>query len=374
MIAFAFLLMKELTKSDFCAFWFGAALTVGGMVTTVGRFGAPYAMIASALVASVYFMYRFFAHGIGKDFLKGGMNILVSGVFAAFAMAMDITAVIPVVGVLVLFGFGLRRQKLARKVALEKVGEDEEGTETSRINLHYDTKDRVAYGFAALGFVMTTLFLMLFASVACYSAYVRATSNTEINFLKMLWDGIAGSARDNGVTAYAAENASVLSWLVPYKPAVLYKGVTAVANDTYLGWSAFANGAAQISSAVAFIGATVKFVLDFVKKESGKKALRFRRAYILLAGGMLAGLLAALLRGNASALSGMLFHVCYLGFLPLAASLLPEGETTTDKAFVNVACLAVVTVFALSFALGLPVAYGYAVTASRAKMFTWMFF
>ena len=369
LLVFAFLLMKELTKKESCAFWFAAALAVGGMMTTVGRLGAPYALIASALTGSAYFMYRFFAHGIGRDFLKGGMNILVSGVFGAFAMAMDITAVIPVAGVLVLFAFGLRRQSLARKVAMEKAESEEE---KSRVEFAYGMKDRVAYGFASLGFVMAFFILILIASSLCYSAYIRA--NGEVNFLKMLWKGIANSAKDNGVTAWTAENVSVLSWFIPFKSTILYKGVASVAEDNYLVWSAFPNAAVQLASAVAFLGATVKFILDFAKKRNDKYTLRFRRGYILLTGGMLATLVAALLRGNVSALTGMLFHVCYLGFLPLVATLIPEGKTATDKTLVTVAFTVVFAVFAVVFALGLPAFYGYAVTASRANWFAWLTF
>ena len=124
LIAFAFLLIKELTKREQVALYFSLALMVGGLATTVGRLGAPYAMIACAIVASAYFMYRFFAHGISsKDMLSGALNILFSGLFGAVAIAMDITALLPIAGVLVIFGFGLRRQKLAHTLALEKVAD-----------------------------------------------------------------------------------------------------------------------------------------------------------------------------------------------------------------------------------------------------------
>lgn len=384
LIAFAFLLIKELTKREQVALYFSLALMVGGLATTVGRLGAPYAMIACAIVASAYFMYRFFAHGISsKDMLSGALNILFSGLFGAVAIAMDITALLPIAGVLVIFGFGLRRQKLAHTLALEKVTDNAETTvneegETvvvnkaaAKENTAYETKTRLSYGFAALSFGMGTVLLLLFSAIVCYSAYVRAVNSEEVNFLAMLWKGIAASARDNGVTSYTAANASVLSWILPYKPAALYTGVVEAGEGAYIGWHVLPNVAVIVASGLAFLAATVKVIIDLALKKNDKKALRMRRAYIVLAGGMVLALGAGLIRGNVSALSGLLFHVLYLGFLPLIATLLPEGETMQEKVLVNVGLCTVIAVFALVFMLALPVSYGYTILASKAKLFNW---
>ena len=374
LIVFAFLLLKELTKRDQLAFYFSIVLMLGGFATTVGRLGAPYVMIASAIVASAYFMYRFFAHGISsKDMLRGASSILISGLFAAAAIAMDITAIFPVVGVLVLFGFGLRRQKLAHTLAVEKAAEKGEEAVRKEEN-SYMAKTRLSYGFAALSFVVGTLLFILFAAILCYSAYVRAVNNEEVNFLVMLGEGIKASARDNGVTAYAASNKSVFSWMLPLKPAALYTGVTAAAEGSYIGWHVLPNIAVYFAAVLAFIGSTVKIVLDFVKHNTDKKALRMRRTYFVLLGGMVLALVAGLVRGNVSALSGMLFHVFYLGFLPLIGMLLPEGENVQEKVLINVALSTLCAVFVMVFALSLPAMYGYTVFASRAKAFSWMRF
>ncbi len=372
MLVFAYLLVKELTKREQVAFYFSLVLMVGGLVTTVGRFGAPYMMVACAVMGSAYFMYRFFAHGIStSNMLGGATNILISGLFGAVAVAMDITALLPIAGVGAIYVFGLRRQKLAHKVALEKATNEKA---ILREKDAYATKNRLSYGFATLGFGMGTLVLILFSAVLCYSAFVRAVNTTEINFLTVLWKGIAASARDNGVTSFAAANASVLSWILPVKPATLFTGVVTAGDGTYVGWHVLPNLAVSIASAIAFLGCTVKVILDFVQKKNDKMALRMRRAYIVLLGGMVLTLGAGLIRGNVSALSGMLFHVFYLAFLPLAATMLPEGETLQEKALINVVCLAVVVVFAFMFMLALPVMYGSVVTASRVNLFGWMSF
>jgi hypothetical protein len=203
---------------------------------------------------------------------------------------------------------------------------------------------------------------------------VRAVNNTEVNFLTVLWKGIAASARQNAVTSYAAENASVLSWILPFKPATLFTGVVTTGEGEYLGWHVLPNFAVTLCACLAFIGCTVKVVMDFVQKKNDKITLRMRRGYIVLFGGMLLALFAGLIRGNVSAQSSVLFHVFYLGFLPLVATTLPEETTAKSKMLIQTGLIALTAVFVAVFVLSLPVAYGYAVTAGNAKLFTWMSF
>ena len=155
------------------------------------------------------------------------------------------------------------------------------------------------------------------------------------------------------------------------KPATLFAGTTSVAAGEYVGWHVLPNAAVSVASFAAVIGATVKVVLDFVKKADSKKALRFRRMYFFLLGGMVAAMVAGLLRGNVSAVSGMLFHVLYVGFLPLVATLLPDAETREEKILVNVVIWAVVAIVAIMFILNVPAMYGTVTTVSRAKWFNW---
>ena len=109
-----YLFASLLFKDEKYGFIFSLIFAVGGLATTVGRLGAPYALITCFLVASLYFMYRFFAKGISSErIIKDGLNILFSGLFAALALAMNFLTIIPVAGILILFAFGMRRQKLA---------------------------------------------------------------------------------------------------------------------------------------------------------------------------------------------------------------------------------------------------------------------
>ncbi len=385
MMVFAFLLVNNMLKNDKFAFLFAVVFAIGGLATSLGRFGAPYAMVASALVASLYFMHRFFAKGIqSKRIAKSGATVLLSGTFAAVAMAMDMAAFIPVLGILVLFVFGLRRQTLAYKIALDKcAGKEEEAINENgerilvnvaaeKATATYKRKNRICYGFAALSFVMITLVLLLLSSVLCYSAYVKATGNSEVGFLTVVWHGIKGSFRSNVITTYDATNkANVFAWFIPFRPATVYTGVTAAAKGEYIAWTMMANPAILIGAAAALVGATAKVIYDYAVKATSKKALRFRRMYFILLGGMACAMGAAATRGNASMLSSMLFHVFYIAFLPLVATLLPEGETFGEKAIINVAIWTIIAVFIVMFALCVPAFYGTTVPTETAKLFTW---
>ena len=384
-LVFAFFLLKELLKSEKTAFVFSVLLAVGGLLVTVGRFGAPYMMVASALVASAYFMYRFFSKGITND-LSGGGNVLLSGVFAAIAMAMDATALIPAIAVLVIFGFGLHRQHVAYQLALSKTegqGEtkvDENGNETvvnkaaDKVKAIYNEKVRLSIGFAVIGFVILTVMLLLLGTVLCYSAYVRAFNNADRNVLLILWDGLIKSARGFTSTQFTRESAaSVFSWFLPWKAGTLY---AASAEGEYLAWSVLPNVVVTLLSLVAFIAMTVKTVTGFVKKQESKEALRQRRTYFVLLGGLVASLVMSLLNRDICVVTGTLFHVFYVGFIPLALHAWENSECGCEKCkkAASVCVWVVVGLAVAAFVLTLPALYGFAVPTAWAKAFGWTSF
>lgn len=383
-LVFAFFLLKELLKSEKTAFIFSVLLAVGGLLVTVGRLGAPYMMVASALVASTYFMYLFFSRGITKD-LNGGANVLLSGVFAAIAMAMDATAIIPAIAVLVLFGFGLHRQHVAYQLALSKTegqGEtkvDENGNETivnkaaDKAKALYVEKVRLSIGFAVIGFVILTVMLLLLGTVLCYSAYVRAFDGADKNILLILWDGLIKSARGYAPTYFTSEStASVFAWFLPWKAATLY----AVEGEGYLAWSVLPNVIVTLLSLAAFIFMTVKTVQGFVKKQESKEALRQRRTYFVMLGGLVAALLMSLINRDLCVISSSLFHVFYVGFIPLALHAWENNEEGCEKCkkTASVCAWVIVGLAAAVFVLTLPALYGFAVPTAWAKAFAWTSF
>ena len=384
-LVFAYLLLKELLKNEKTAFIFSALLAVGGTLVTVGRLGAPHVMVASALLASAYFMYRFFSKGITND-LNGGGNVLISGVFAAIAIAMDTTAVIPVIAVLVLFGFGLHRQHVAYQLALSKTegqGEtkvDENGNETvvnkaaDKVKAIYGEKVRLSVGFAVIGFVLLTVMFLLLGTVLCYSAYVRAFDAGDKNILLILWDGLLKSSRGYAPTYFTQDStASVFSWFLPWKAATLY---AVEAEGEYLAWSVLPNLIVTLLSLAAFIATTVKTIMGFVKKQESKEALRQRRTYFVLLGGLVAALVMSLINRDLCVVTSALFHVFYVGFIPLALHAWENCEEGCEKSkkAASVCVWVVVGLAVAVFLLTLPATYGFAVPTGWAKAFGWTSF
>ncbi|MBQ8343326.1 MAG: hypothetical protein IJY21_04385 [Clostridia bacterium] len=376
LLVFAALLLRELTKSSKVSFAFATVLALGGVLTTVGKVASPLMFVASALVASLYFMYRFFARGISsKKVVKGGMNVLISGLFAAVAMAIDATACLPVLGILVLFVFGLRRQKAAYAIELKKTeGKEETVTlkngETKVINkaekkarAKYEEKTRISIGFAALSFVAATAFLILIAAICAYHGYVKARNAGNAGFLTILFKQTVGSLRGYAPTQYSAASASnVLAWWLPLKPSTLSSGF---AGGKYLAFSVLPNMVAILAAFVSFIYVAVKVVMGFVKKETDKETLRLRRNAIILLSGMVCAMIMATVRMGVTAEMSLIFHVCYLGFIALAATLLPKGKLG------NIVLWGVVGLVAVNFVACLPALYGFAVPMGWAKAFGW---
>lgn len=384
LIIFAYLLVKEFIKQEKYAFFFALALCVGGLVTSLGHFGAPYALVASALVASAYFMARFYSRGISSSHVvRGGMNIFLSGAFAAAALAMDTTSLLPVIGILVLFGFGLYRQRKAYKIALAKVkgygertedGEEKPlSQEAKSVMAKYEEKTRISYGFAALSFIACTAVLLLVSTIVCYSAAIKGNGNVDVGFVRTLWTGIKQSLLGNAVLPFGSANwSSVWAWWLPVRSATVY----AESGSGYLAWNILPNILLCGVSLLSVLAVTVKVAMDFVQKRTDKKALRIRRTYFVLLGGMAAAMLAGCMKAQVSPMYSLTFHVFYLGFLPLGAMLLPESkEAGKGKGMITNALICVVILAAVAvFAVSLPSGYGIAVSTSWTKWFSWTAF
>ena len=383
MLVFAYIFARSFFKNEKYSFLFAALLCVGGMLTSVGRMAAPYAFVASALVASAYFMYRFFAKGISsKRVYKGGLNVLLSGIFAAFAMAIDTAAAFPVLGILVLFAFGLRRQKLAYQLDLKKAeGKEERITnekgETVVVNkaekaatAKYAEKQRVALCYAVLSFVMASVILILFGAIVSYPAAIRANGNVDMGFIRHVLKGGWHALRGGAAAPFGAANDSnVWAWLLPIKSATIYTGVNGVAAGKHIIWNVMPNLAINGLSFVALLGVTVKVAMDIAKSKKDKKALRLRRRYFILLGGLAAAMLGGCLKLYATPVYALFFSVVYTAFLPLAATLVAEEELTKVKKILFESALWVILAgSAVFFFVTLPSTYGLVISDTYARL------
>lgn len=389
-LVFAYLLVREMTKSDKYSFIFALLFALGGVLIPLSRFAAPYTIIASALLGSLYFAYKFYAKGISsKHVVKGGLNVLYSGLFAAVAMSIDGAAVLPVIGILVLGIFGLRRQKAAYKLALAKTeGMEEtvvsENGESKKVNkaaaretAKYHAKNRVCWCFAILSFVLGTLALMILSSVLCYFAYVKAGGSAATGYVKFLADGCLKSVRSGHLYWFASSNGSnVWSWWLPVRAATLYAGVNGVGGNEYLAWNVAPNMLLSFLCLAAVIFVTVKVAIGFVQKTEDKKALKLRRTYFILLGGMAATMLMGGLKANVSVIFSLAFQALYLAFLPLTAKAVSDCECggKGKKIALEVIVWSIVVVVAVLFILSLPSVYGFQVSAAWGKSFGWTTF
>ena len=291
-----YLLFALLFKKQKYGFVAAVTFALGCLATTVGRLGAPYALVTCALIYSLYFMYKFFAKGISSsNVVLGAWNVLLSGLFGGVAIAMDTVAVVPVVGILAVFAFGMARQRRAYILGKEKnIAEYADGS-PERVKaekiaaLRYAEKNRAAFGFATLGFVVGTFIFLLVGAVSTYYAYAK-TYGADVSFAEILWFGLssAWNARIQTVSEY--------------------------------------NVVLLVCAVAAFVFTTVRVIIGFAKKATEQKSVRVARIYFVLLGGVIFSVLAAALKGAPILASSLLFVFVY-GFLPLAAySLERDGE------------------------------------------------
>ena len=383
---FVYLLGKELFKSEKYAFAFSLLYAVGSLAVTAGRMGTPQSLVVAAVLGAAYFVYRFFANGISKRRpVQSGFNVLFGGLFGAFAIALDTSAVFPVLGVLTLFGFGVRRIYAAEKFAQEKLAatpavlpetEETETTDPAKaLRAEYAYKKRVAVLFAALSFGVGLIVFWLLGAVLAYGGAVKVydnPANPTLGFVTLVWKGIANGFRASVVTDFTGANvANVFAWLLPLCPATAYVGSTA--DGTYLAWNAQMNAAASLLSFAGLIFTAVQVVRGFVQKSADKRTLRIRRIFFVLLGGVVCAVLAGAVKGNAAALNAGLFSALYVGFIPLACyALTPEQADENALALGDVLLVVALGAVAVLFVLALPSVYGFAVPKWLANVaFGW---
>ncbi len=396
MLVFIFLLGSELFKDKKYGLLFAVIFAFGGLATSVGTYGTVHAIVTSALVGGLYFMYRFYAKGISNNHVvRDSMNILISSLYCALAVAIEAVAGAPAIGIVVLFVFGMIRQHKAYKLALEKTNGQEE-TKTNengetvvynrqalKVKKQYNYKVQVCISLCALGCFVGCFMILLLAGIFAYPAYVAVYDSAEahtVSFASLVVRNFLASGLANNSTLYTAGNATnVFAWFLPIKASTVY---SATANGTYIARTILPNFALTLISFVCLLAVTAKVVYDFVKKNSDKQTLRIRRIYFVLFGGMIAAMLSALIKGDATTVCSYSFSVMYAGFFPLAILAVKDkftklGKDTCEKCAnltetVVCVCLAAIVV---SFALSIPAIYGFALSQKVAKgLFGWMSF
>lgn len=428
-VYFLWAFFKLLFKDEKCALVSAALFAFGGLALTVGTTGTPFAIVLSALCGSLYFAYRFFAKGISyAHVFRGVMNVLFSGVFAAVAIAIDLLAVLPVAGILVLFFFGMRRMKRAHENELTNLSKADERTEETNetteadedagvkeaalakkirtAEVQYAYKKRVTAAFAALSFGVVTFILIILSGVLSYAAYVKAFDTPDsptLGFGSMLWKGLSSAWTKGNITSFTADNAAIaFAWFLPLKPATLYAtGAANGAGGAYVAKHAFINPVLAVAAFVSLVFVSVRFVQTLKNGVAeNKSAMRTVRGYIALVGGVLLTLVYGLVCKNTSAATAYLFYPLYLALIPFAYKTWKDGaavktevtetneaneaetnaEENKDNAPAKTANKAADTVFyvvlglaAVCFLASVPAVMGFGVGDKLAQiLFGWM--
>ena len=343
-LALAYLFAKLLFKNDKSAFIALLCLILTSLPFTAGKVSVPQAAVFFALAGAAYFMLKFFSRGVSSDKpVKDGLSVLYSGLFSAFALAIDLKSFFPVLGVLVLFAFGLKRQKAAHTLALEKISE-EDVEERERENAVYRYKNKLTAGFALLSFAVGTFALTLLGGVLGYNSFVRAyddPASPKLGFLSLLLQGFSSS----------------VGFSVPFKRILPFGNSPLYENGNVL-FSAFFNPVLLIVSLVACAFSVVCAILSLVKKDGTKTGKRLRRLTLVLLTVTVASLLQATLAKEADLTAVLPFAFALTAFIPLAHGILCKKEGVLKKA-ADIALYAVVALSAVFFLLSLPQIFGW---------------
>lgn len=409
LVALAYFFGKELFKSDAFGLLFAGLFAAGGLALTVGRLGLSYPMTAFCVVLSYFFMYKFYAKGISSERpVYTALSVLFSGISFAFAFALDAKALIAAIGVAVLFVLGAVKQHRAQKYGENKLRQEmseknltEPSEEIMKLNIaEYETKssafaaqsaykNKLAYLFFFVSFILGTVLVTLLSALPSYFSYVKYyeadPENPVLGIFTLVWYALRDCFTVGNVTSYTSANASnAFGWLIGLKGATLY---SASEGSRYLALNAQMNTAIMLTALIGFLFMTIYAVLYLAT--GGRKGVyatkyspRILRAYVVFALGLLTSLLSFAFSANASAAHSLLFTVFYTGFIPLTFYTAyvhdKSGRTSVLGIKMNATLkvlFALLIVYAVVFVLMLPMTFCFPTYASAAKYcFGWTTF
>ena len=414
LVGVAYLLGKELFGKKGYALLLAGLVAGGGLALTVGRLGLALAPAALCTLLAYYFMYRFFRRGASLEAPSvGARNVLFAGIAFAFAFAFDPKSIFALIGLAALFVAGVVRISRAQRRQLAALeGEVEapaaepaaqpaasaaaapltaeeraERAEAVRDAGAYRTKLLVA--FILLGLVAVGAVLYILGSLPLYFTYVRLyeadPASPVLGIFTLIGRAFADAFTIDNATAFSAANAvSPFGWLIALKGATLFSAST---DAVYAALNAQPNIAMALTALVAFLLLTAGIVAYAVT--GGKngpfatpQAGRIFGAYILLTAGSLTSLLQFAFAGGASAAHGLLFQCFYVGFIPLLLYMSASYESGAKIRLLGFSVSrtvaiggALVAVYAIVFALSLPMYFGIPLApAAAAGLFGWTSF
>ena len=357
-LVLGYLLVKELARSERAGFIFAVLYALSSVFLAAGHFGTPLMLGVFFFTASVYFGYKFYARGMQSASLKGAAPVVLSALFAALAVCVNGVWVIPSACVIVLFGFGMARQKKAKQYYLQKAAQApsefiqlEDGSEyevtaeerMARVAAEYRRKDRIAIASFITVFLVGTLLVSLLAVIPAYLPYVRVLGDpaAPMGVFEVVWRLFIGGFAGANVTSYAQ------SWALH----TLFKGTGELFAVTIAG---------ALTGIAAVAASIVALVWCLAKKEKDERAGKVTfRALIVSAVGLVLTLVCSFFGGGSFAF--LLMALVFLFVMGAAAAnrvLISGGKAAKTAMWVFVALLVAVFVLLIPFTVSIPLPAG----------------
>ena len=207
------LFAKKGVKSDLAGFVFAVLYALSTLSIGIGHFGTPLMIGVFFFVASLYFVHRFYKFGLKKDDLVSAAPLALSGFFGACAILTNGVWVVPVAGLVVLFGLGMVRQQKARRYFLNKAIAEaeaspakmelsEDGTvvdagkeKVAKVVREYRYKNALAPAVFGVFLLLGTLLLAALAGLPASFAYMKLyddPSSPAYSVFGLVWKAFVG--------------------------------------------------------------------------------------------------------------------------------------------------------------------------------------
>ena len=363
-----FLFVKRLFKSDKAGFAFALVYALSGLSLSLGHLGTPLMFGVFFFMTSLLFMHKFYASGMKRADAASAIPLGLSGLFAAAAVCVNGAFLIPVVGIVALFVFGMLRQQVAKRYYLEKVisegaqepapnaalAEEKEqspavAAKVKRVNADFKYKNVIAPAVFGLTLILGILVMALIAALPASAAYMRLYDNPAaptLNVFSVAWKAFAA-----GFTGSGMLSSSPSAWNLFYET---FHG----AGDPYAVTLAVVNVAALVTALGGIVYAVWSIVTILIKGEKSKEDKRELRGAVIPLAGLVLSLVTASFAGGGLAfiLTAYLF-----GFALCAGAVrrFTEAEGKIGKickvtAIVGIVLLAVVFALFAVFTFSIP--------------------
>ena len=267
------LFAKKGVKSDLAGFVFAALYALCNLSIGIGHLGTPLMIGVFFFTAALYFVHRFYKYGLKKDSLVSAAPLALSGFFGACAILTNGVWVVPVVGLVALFGLGMVRQQKARRYFLDKAIAEAETSEgktvlsedgtpvdagkekVAKVVREYRYKNALAPAVFGVFLLLGSLLLAALAGLPASFFYVKLyddPSSPMLSVFALVWKAFVGGF--NGVNVIGTQS----GWQIFYE---VFHG----AGEIYAVTAIVVNAVAALAAIAGVVFALYRIVMVILK-------------------------------------------------------------------------------------------------------------